>query len=70
MWLFARVDQQMRLQVPFSDEALAAALESADERPVVGVRAHVCLQVTGLVEILHTVWERTEQHFVGRRLAS
>lgn len=59
----------MRLQMPFSDEAFAAALERADVRPVVGVRTHMSLQIASLAKVLHAVRVRAEQHLIGRRLA-
>ena len=66
MRLLTGVDQHVRLQVALSDEALAAVLEGADEWPVIGVCPQMCLEITGLAEVLHAVWVRTEKHFVCR----
>lgn len=55
VWLLSSVDQNVRLQMALGDEGLATAFEGAGEGPVVGVRSHVCLQVTRLCKLLDTL---------------
>ena len=65
--LFPRANQNVCLQMALGDEGLATAFEGTREGPVVGVRSHVCLQVTRLRELLDTLRVGTEKHSVRRR---